>query len=505
MPSDTSKHAVPSERVRACNDAPVRDDGEFVLYWMIAFRRTEWNFALQRAVAWADELHKPLVIFEPLRVGYQWASDRLHRFVIDGMADNAKRIEKIKGRGVLYYPYVEPEADADKGLLAVLAEQACVVVTDDYPAFFLPRMIAAVAQRLPVRLESVDSNGLLPLRATDEVFTTAYSFRRFLQKELPPHLERDPRPDPLKGLDLPSIKSLPKDIQRRWPPVSDKLLAGDAEALADLPIDHGVAVVDERGGAEAARKRLRYFFEGPIVEYAAGANQPDEDTRSNLSPYLHFGHVSSHELFAELMKREEWTPERLSKQARGKREGWWGASPGAEAWLDEMITWRELGYNMTSHTDDYDRYESLPDWARKTLEDHLSDKRQHVYSLEEFEQAATHDELWNAAQTQLLREGRIHNYLRMLWGKKILEWTEHPQNALAVMIELNNRYALDGRDPNSYSGIFWCLGRYDRAWGPEREVFGKVRYMSSENTARKLHVKDYLKRYAPSTEPASAR
>ena len=142
---------------------------------------------------------------------------------------------------------------------------------------------------------------------------------------------------------------------------------------------------------------------------------------------------------------------------------------------------------------------------QKTLEKHLSDPRQYVYSLDEFAEARTHDPLWNAAQTQLLREGRIHNYLRMLWGKKILEWTASPRDALKVMIELNNRYALDGRDPNSYSGIFWCLGRYDRAWGPERPIFGTVRYMSSDNTAKKLHIKAYLRRYSTSTDAASAR
>ncbi len=492
----TSQYMVPETRIQACNPAPVRAEGEFVLYWMIAFRRTEWNFSLQRAVEWAAELRKPLVIFEPLRIGYRWASDRLHRFVIDGMADNATRIAAAKNRGVLYFPYVEPVPDADKGLLAALAKRACVVVTDDYPSFFLPRMVSAVAARLPVRLEQVDSNGLLPLRATDRVFTTAFSFRAFLQKELRPHLENFPRPDPLAGVKLPAIKALPAEITRRWPSVSAKLLSGSPAELAALPIDHSVGVVDYRGGPTAARKRLRQFLDQHVANYAAVANEPDDDARSGLSPYLHFGHISPHELFHELMLRQRWSPKRLAEQSNGKREGWWGASAGAESWLDEFVTWRELGYNMTSHRSDYDCYESLPDWAQKTLGKHLSDPRQYVYSLDAFAEARTHDPLWNAAQTQLLREGRIHNYLRMLWGKKILEWTASPHDALMVMIELNNRYALDGRDPNSYSGIFWCLGRYDRPWGPERPIFGTVRYMSSDNTAKKRHVHAYLPRYS---------
>jgi deoxyribodipyrimidine photo-lyase len=151
---------------------------------------------------------------------------------------------------------------------------------------------------------------------------------------------------------------------------------------------------------------------------------------------------------------------------------------------------------MCHHRADYERYESLPGWARATLDAHAADERSHVYPLDAFESSDTHDPLWNAAQTQLRREGRIHNYLRMLWGKKILEWTASPREALAVMIELNNKYALDGRDPNSYSGIFWVLGRYDRPWAPERPVFGTIRYMSSENTARKLRGRKYVERYA---------
>jgi deoxyribodipyrimidine photo-lyase len=167
--------------------------------------------------------------------------------------------------------------------------------------------------------------------------------------------------------------------------------------------------------------------------------------------------------------------------------------PSAEAFLDQIVTWRELGFNLCWQRTDYDRYASLPEWARRTLAAHAADTREHVYGLEPFEAAATHDPLWNAAQRQLVREGRIHTYLRMLWGKKILQWTPSPEAALAVMVELNNKYAVDGRDPNSYAGIFWVLGRYDRAWGPERPVFGTVRYMSSVNTARKVRVKDYLR------------
>jgi deoxyribodipyrimidine photo-lyase len=173
-------------------------------------------------------------------------------------------------------------------------------------------------------------------------------------------------------------------------------------------------------------------------------------------------------------------------------------SPAAEAYLDELVTWRELGFNFCSkRPHDYDHYESLQPWARTTLEAHLHDRRAHVYSLEDLEAARTHDELWNAAQRQLVREGWFHNAMRMLWGKKILEWSAHPRAALASMVELMNKYSLDGRNPNSYTGFFWTLGRYDRPWGPERPIFGTVRYMSSQSMARKRSVKGYLARYAP--------
>ena len=483
---------VPAIRIRKNNEKPLREGGRYVLYWMIASRRLQYNFALDRALEHCRMFSKPLVIFEALRVGYSWASDRLHRFVLDGMADNARY---CKSHGVLYFPYVEPTPGAGKGLLAALAENACVVVTDDFPSFFLPRMVASAAKQVTVSLEAVDSNGLLPLRATERVAQRAFDFRRYLQKELPKHLAEFPHPDPLGKANLPGAPEPSKKTLAKWPMASGDLLRGENDSLALLPIDHAVRPVALQGGQEAARAHGREFFEQRFPLYAEHRNEPELDVASGFSPYLHFGHLSVHEVFAELVKREKWKPERLAVRLNGSREGWWNMSTTAESFLDELITWREVGYNFASHREDFDRYESLPAWVQKTLEEHTKDEREHVYSLEEFETGRTHDALWNAAQRQLLREGRIHNYLRMLWGKKILEWSRTPQEAAKTMIHLNNKYALDGRNPNSYSGIFWVLGRYDRPWGPERPVFGTIRYMSSENTARKVSVKGYLRKY----------
>lgn len=483
---------IPELRIRAVNEAPLREDRGHVLYWMIAHRRTSWNFALERAVSLAADLDRPLIVLEALRCGYRWASDRLHRFVLQGMADNRAGLADLPVR---YYPYVEPEHGAGSGLLQALAEDVCVVVTDDYPCFFLPQMIAAAGRRLDVRLEAIDSNGLLPLRAADKVFARAYDFRRWLQKHLEPHLSEMPKPAPFQGYRLPQAPAIPQAILDRWPEATARRLQAEPEVLADLPIDHDVGPASFDGGMRAAHACLDRFLNERLSRYADERNHPDAEAASGLSPYLHFGHISAHEVFAAIAEREHWSPASLAEKSRGARQGWWGMSEPSESFLDELITWRELGYNMCSQTEDYDEYDSLPDWARRTLADHADDQREHIYSLEEFEQARTHDELWNAAQRQLVREGRMHNYLRMLWGKKVLEWTASPREAVEILIHLNNKYAVDGRDPNSWSGVFWVFGRYDRAWGPERPIFGKVRYMSSENTARKLRLDGYLERY----------
>jgi deoxyribodipyrimidine photo-lyase len=484
---------VPAIRIRTANAEEVRADGEFVLYWMIANRRASWNFNLQRAIDWAAEVKKPLVVLEALRCDYRWASDRFHRFVIQGMADNSVAFAKSP---VTYFPYLERKHGDGSGMLAALAKHACVVVSDDFPCFFLPRMVAVAARQIPVLFELVDSNGILPMHAAEKVFARAFDFRRFLQKNLPPHLLELPEAEPLKNLKLPRLESLPAEITKRWPAETVGSLKKLAGNLSEFPIDHSVGPGLLDGGEVAGRKQTKLFLGKRLCRYADERNQPQEEVASGLSPYLHFGHVSAHEVFAETMSREGWNTKKLAVRATGSSSGWWGTSPPAESFLDELITWRELGYNMCYQRSDYDRYSSLPDWAQKTLAKHADDPREFTYTLEEFAESRTHDPLWNAAQMQLVRDGRIHNYLRMLWGKKILEWSSTPQDALATMIELNNKYAVDGRNPNSYSGIFWVLGRYDRAWGPERPIFGKIRYMSSENTARKVKVKEFIQKYA---------
>ena len=345
-----------------------------------------------------------------------------------------------------------------------------------------------------MRTEAIDGNGLLPMRAPGKVFVRAYDFRRWLRRELPAHLGDRPSADPLRRLpDLPAA-ALPKAIARRWPAADDALLEGTSAALAALPIDHQVAPSEVLpGGSKVAVRRLEQFIEGALPRYEDDRNHPDTGAASGLSPYLHFGHIGTHQILAELARHEQFDPD-----GDGEGDAIWTATPPTLAFLDELVTWRELGLNFChERPDDYDRLESLPNWAQKTIEEHRRDRRPEIYSLDELANARTDDEIWNAAQRELRDEGRMHNYLRMLWGKKIYQWTPSPDDALQVLIELNNRFAIDGRDPNSYSGIFWVLGRYDRAWGPERPVFGKLRYMTSDSTRRKLRLREYLARYGP--------
>ena len=379
-----------------------------------------------------------------------------------------------------------------------LAASAAAVITDDWPGFFLPRIQESAAKHLDVAVQRVDSNGLLPMRSIDKVFLRAYDFRRHLQRNLAPHLLEAPSAEPLAHLEVAPSHTTRLAIENCFanrPVLSSEQLAVVEELVADLQLSESTPPTTTRGGTTAAVAALETFLSGRLERYVADRNKLTDRATSELSAYLHFGHISSHQIFARIAQREGWSPASISDQTSGAREGWWGLSAPAEAYLDQLVTWRELGFNMSSHHPGHKQLDALPAWAQRTIDEHRSDPRPNVYCKEELESAATHDEIWNAAQRELLEEGRIHNYLRMLWGKKIYEWSATPEQAIDTMIDLNDRYALDGRDPNSYSGIFWCLGRYDRAWGPEREIFGKLRYMSSESTRRKLALEGYLARY----------
>ena len=485
----------PSSRLLALNQKPVKPDGSYVLYWMVSNRRMVYNYSLDRAIAYAVSLNKPLLVVEPLAKGYRWSSPRFHQFIMQGMKSN---MIAAKDSALKYYPFVETDDYPQEGMLRTFASSACVVITDDFPCFFIPQFVRKLSHLAPCLSEAVDSNGILPIRATDRLFTVAHSFRRHCQKVLPDFLSESPLSSPTSNLSLPRLEPLGDDVISRWPSAEPLLSQSVAEWMTNITTHLDTPSTDLAGGRCAALEHWQQFKQTRLDNYHLNRSHIDVDATSCLSPYLHFGHISSHELVRDLQDRGNIRPEHLRCSiVDGRRERWWQMPPGPEAFLDQLITWRELGYNRCANDPAYDKFETLPEWALATLNIHRNDERPYIYSMEEFDLSLTHDPLWNAAQNQLRTQGTIHNYLRMLWGKKILHWSESPETALDMMIELNNRYALDGRNPNSYSGIFWCLGRFDRAWGPERAIFGKVRYMTSQSTARKYNVSTYLDQFAP--------
>ena len=466
------------------NDRPLARDADYVLYWMQASRRLHHNHALDYALRCARELKKPLVVFEAVRHDYPWATARTHRFVLEGMLANRAAASRL---GVTYWPFVGTPSDPGRGLLRKLAARACLVVTDDYPCFVIPEHTAAVAKKADRAVFAVDSNSVVPLRLLGDPVSAAAHLRPRIHKAWA---------DAWKHRAA-AIPDVPEEATRPVP-ADFATWSGDVDAtLAALPIDHAVApIATSPGGDAAARAKLDRFLERSLARCAEDRSKPlppEQSAVSGLSPYLHFGHISIEEVVASVLRAAYGTADVVTG-APGKREGFYGSDPNVNAFLDEAITWRDVGYHW--HTkrreDTATLARALPAWAQASLGKHAEDRRAHVYTLAEWERASTHDRLWNAAQTELVRTGTMHNYLRMLWGKKVLEWSATVDDAYATLVHLNNKYALDGRDPNSYTGILWCFGLFDRPWAPERPVFGTIRYMSSDNTAKKFKLDAYL-------------
>ena len=298
--------------------------------------------------------------------------------------------------------------------------------------------------------------------------------------------------DPYRGF-LPSIGRLtryrPPAEVAAGPLLEQGTWQGDAPAGEDLSdidgllerleLDRSVGPVDPFfvGGYSEARRRLDDFLAGAINDYADRRSHPAEDVTTELSPYLHFGQISAIELALAVQSR------------RGTRE------PNKEDFIEELVIRRQLAQNFCEFTDNYDDYGCLPEWARKTLGEHRDDEREHRYSAEELDVAKTHDRYWNAAMTEMKVTGFMHNYMRMYWGKKIIEWSDSPEEAHRVTLELNNRYFLDGRDPNSYASVNWLYGLHDRAW-TERPIFGKIRYMNANGLKRKFDIEAYVDKVA---------
>jgi len=451
----------PNTRVTRLNDCPENRKAGYVLYWMQMFKRTSHNHALNFAIKMANERGLPLVVYEGLTYDYPWANDRLHTFILEGVPEKAEKFARL---GVRYVFFLQRNARDPKNSIANLAKNAALLVTDDFPCFIVPKHNKSIASKLNVPVFAVDSNGMVPLSAFNKEEFAARTIRPKIKKLLPLCLApivtpRLARKEPMLTVDCPETVVTAGSIAR---------------LVSQCDIDHSVIPSAlYKGGTWVARRRLHHFVNTILPHYNETRNEPGIDGTSRLSAYLHFGFISIQEIVEAV--NQSSAPEESKA-----------------AYLEEAIVRRELSFNFTHFNPNYDSLAALPDWALKTMREHNDDTRQEIYSPEEIEGAQTGDELWNAAQRELIYTGEIHNYVRMLWGKRVMEWLPNYEASFAVLEHLNNKYALDGRNPNSYAGILWCFGKHDRAWGPERPIFGKLRYMTSRSMGRKFDSKAYI-------------
>jgi deoxyribodipyrimidine photo-lyase len=451
---------VIEERVRFLNSKPVNSSGRYVLYWMQVYKRTENNHALKYAIDKANELDLPLVVYEGLKFYYPWASDRIHTFILEGV--NEKRIA-FKKLGIRYVFYLQSDRSSPKQTVARIAKDAALIVTDDFPCFIVPEHNFAVSQRADMSVAAVDSNGVIPMSRFEKEEYAAYTIRPKIKKMLPEYFV--PFQESVIGKKEPDIEVDCPDTVFHDREIPDLITACD--------IDHTVPPSPlYRGGRKAGLERLNEFVGTILDQYHKTRNRPEVDGSSRLSHYLHFGFLSSLEIGLAVEKAD------VDEDAKS-------------AFLEELIVRRELSYNMTRFNPNYESLDALHEWVQKTMNEHRDDERKYLYTEAQLENGETHDELWNAIQRELVQTGGVHNYVRMLWGKNIIAWTRSYEEAFRILVHLNNKYSLDGRNPNSYAGILWCFGKHDRAW-MEREVFGKIRYMTSNSTGKKFNSKKYI-------------
>ncbi len=444
---------VEESRVQFLNrKSPLK--GEYVLYWMQASQRVEHNHALEFAVGQANENKLPLIVYFGVTENFPEANERHYHFMLEGLREVRKKLHD-KGIGMVI-EHSSPEIG-----VVNLAHNASLIVCDRGYLHIQKDWRRYVAERIGCPLIQVESEVIVPVEtASPKEEYSAATLRRKLFKNLVNYLV--PLPEETPFIDSTRLAFESFNIEN-----IDMALSG-------LNIDRSVKPVSNfTGGTSHAKKRLEMFLDVTIPRYHELRNDPNENAVSNLSPYLHFGQISAAYVALQVTRQN---------------------SPGNQAFLDELIVRRELSMNYVHYNKCYDSYEGLPDWAIRTLRDHEFDKRPYLYSAQELEKARTHDEYWNAAQKEMMETGKMHGYMRMYWGKKILEWTADPAEAFSTALYLNNKYELDGRDPNSFAGVAWCFGKHDRPWG-RRPVFGNVRYMSADGLKRKFDIDKYTGRF----------
>ncbi len=432
--------------------------GRYVLYWMQASQRAAWNHALEFAIDEANRLRLPVVACFGLTDGFPDANWRHYAFMLEGLAGTQ---QELAARGVqLVVRRQSPPLAALE-----LAADAAMVVTDRGYLRIQRQWRREMADRSPCRVVQVESDVVVPVEtasAKDEwsAATLRPKITRLLGEYLQPLRPRRLRRDSL-GLAMSSLD------------ISDV-----PAALAGLKIDRSVPPSGVfKGGRAEARRRLREFLARRLQYYDTRHSDPSQDLQSDMSPYLHFGQVSPIEI------------------ALGARDA---SAAGEEAkadFLEELIVRRELSINFTHYNPHYDSHRCLPAWAKRTLSRHARDRRAVTYSLAELEAAATGDAYWNACMREMVQTGKMHGYMRMYWGKKIIEWSPRPREAFERTLHLNNKYFIDGRDPNGYANVAWLFGLHDRPWG-ERPIFGTVRYMNAAGLERKFDMGLYLKKWA---------
>ncbi len=447
-----------NERVQLLNDKSANNDGKYILYWMQMFKRTSHNHALNFAISQANERKLPLVVYEGLKFYYPWASDRIHTFILEGVEEKREEFAKL---GIKYIFYLQKDENSPKDTVARIAKDAALIVTDDFPCFIIPKHNAAIVKKAEIPVFAVDSNGVIPMSRFEKEEYAAYTIRPKIKRILS---------DYLKPFEEEKLIVRANDLKIDC---AETRVENIADLVKQCAIDHTVKPsYFYHGGTANGRKRLKKFVSEILKDYETARNKPDKDGSSRLSSYLHFGFLSSLEI--ALVVKDADAPQ-ASK----------------DAYLEELIVRRELSYNFTKFNSKYDSLESLPPWVQQTMRKHSEDQRAPIYSLEQLENCKTYDELWNAAQREMVETGEMHNYVRMLWGKNVIGWTKTYEEAFAILEHLNNKYCLDGRNPNSYAGILWCFGKHDRPW-MERPVFGTIRYMTSNSTGKKFDSKKYI-------------
>jgi deoxyribodipyrimidine photo-lyase len=429
-----------------------------VVYWMQRAQRGIDNHAIDLAVHAANLLGLPLVIYFAAISNFPHANLRHYAFLNQGLPDIEADLAE---RNISFVMRRAPHESHERLLADV---HAALLVGDENPMREPERWRRDLAARIDIPFWTVDTDVVVPSKLIEKAQYGAYTIRPCLHRLLPENLRPYENPHALHAWKRPKgfqSDSSGEDITREW-----------------KSFDRSVAPVEEwKGGTHAALKRLKLFTAEMLGDYERLRNHPETDGTSCLSPYLHFGHIGPVTIALAIDAAVKRDPKLHSAR---------------ESYFNELIVWRELAVNFVRHTPHYDSPECAEAWAKTTIAEHARDEREHIYTLSELESAQTHDDLWNAGQAQMVRHGWMHNHMRMYWAKKILEWTPNVATAIRYAIHLNDKYFLDGRDPNGYAGIAWALlGKFDRAWG-ERPVFGKIRYMSGASTGKKFDSKRYI-------------